>query len=239
MKSNEYSWHLRKTEISLNISACSTAPGALQTWVSTSSKLGPGHPVPVGHLPACAAQPREPAKPCQQPRAPPEPRGSPPSCLVPARLQLWGVEPWPRIAASPQQGKRTRANATHTQLPQQSYSCVSRLPWPMSCYLLLILANDPKERKRHTSGHVGTWVSTAAPLCMVHPCPASHMQPLYNLLCTHGQGQDWETTRSSMAGMHEGIPGSCRLPVAPGAPVAKGQDNYCPHTVRMKHWFIA
>lgn len=42
MKSNEYSWHLRKTEISCNISACSTASGGLQTPANTSSKLGPG-----------------------------------------------------------------------------------------------------------------------------------------------------------------------------------------------------
>lgn len=42
-----------------------------------------------------------------------------------------------------------------------------------------------------------------------------------------------------MAEMHEEIPGRCRLPVAQGTAMAKGQDKWCPHTVRMKHWFIA
>lgn len=105
------------------------------------------------------------------------PGASPPLCLVRTRLQLWAAVPWFTFAASPQQGRRTQAHATHTWLPRQSYSCVSKLPRPLSCYPHLILANVPGKRQL-TSGHAGAQVSTAVPLYMVRPCPMSHMEPI-------------------------------------------------------------
>lgn len=51
---------------------------------------------------------------------------------------------------------------------------------------------------------------------LYHTC-----SPLYNLFCTCRQGKGWKTTGSSVAGTH------AKLPMAPGAPVAEGQDNWC------------
>lgn len=76
--------------------------------------------------------------------------------------------------------------------------------------------------------HLSAWST----LALYHTCT-----PLYNLLCTCGQGEGWESTGSSMAGMHTEIPGNCRLPVAPGATVAEGQDKWCPRTVRTKQFY--
>lgn len=177
MKSNKYSWHLRKTEISCNISACSTASGGLQTWANTSSKLGPGTLSLQGTYLHVQHSPQSHQDPASNAVLLPEPRGSPPLCLAPARLQLWAAVPWPTFAASPRQGRRTQANATHMWLPQQSYSCASKLPRPLTCYLHLILANVPGKRQL-TSSHVGARVSTAAPLYLVHPCPMSRMEAI-------------------------------------------------------------
>lgn len=165
--------------------------------MSTSRKQEPKHPVPAGHLPARVAQPGEPAGPCQQPRVPLGPRGSPPPCLVPARLQLWAVVPWPHFAAFPQQGRRTQANATHMWLPQQSYGCVSGLP--LSCYLRLILANGPRKKAAHlwSCGSMGFNIYTS-----LHgpPLPCITRAPHYTTFSAHvdkekagkAQGPAWQ-----------------------------------------------
>ena len=133
----------------------------------------------MGHLPACGAQPGEPAGPCQQPRAPEEPRGSPhptspPPSLAPARLQLCAALPQPRFAASPQQGRRTWVNATHTRPPQHSYSCVSGLPWPLSCYLHLTLADSPSKKTAHLWSYGSTGFNS---------CTSLHGPPLPCITC--------------------------------------------------------
>lgn len=94
----------KNTDTNCNISSCPTAPGPL--W-ALGSRAGTWHPVPAGHLPACAAQPGE-------------PRASPPPCLVPARLQ--------QRPAPPSQQKDLRK--PHPELCQQTPSAFQLFPAP-------------------------------------------------------------------------------------------------------------
>lgn len=90
-------------------------------------QAGTWHPVPAGHLPACAAS-------LESPGPHLHPAWFLPGCS--ALVQLHSLLP----ARQEDLGKRHPE-----QLPHQS--CASRLPQPLSCHLHLILGSCPREKQ--------------------------------------------------------------------------------------------
>lgn len=175
-------------------------------------QAGTWHPVPAGHLPACAAQPGE-------------PRASPPPCLVPARLQLWAAVPWSCFAAPSQQGRRTWANATQ---PAATTEQCQQTPLAFELLPVFILASCPREKAAHARVswkcefqclHFSAWLPLGShvPHAVLAPLHVWTRRRLENLRVQRGR----DTRRE------------------PRLPVAEGRDKWCPHTVRRKHCFIA
>lgn len=153
-------------------------------------QAGTWHPVPAGHLPACAAQSGE-------------PRASSPPCLVPARLWLWASSALVLLRSPPLSKAGGPGQMPPGQLPQQS--CASRLPQPLSCYLHLFWQAVPgrKQLTPVSCGNVSFNGCTS-----LHGCLRDHTYPtLSSLLCTCGHGEGWKSSGPSVAGTHTEIPG--------------------------------